>query len=100
MRRRVFIGGVGAAAVLGARGAWAQPSRPVIGFLGSTTPSAASHQLSAFARRLNELGWTRNLVIEDRWAEGRPERAAEIVAEFVKLKVNVIVTAGGTPSAI
>ena len=45
---------------------------------------------------LHELGWNegRNIAIEYRWAEGRPERAAEIAAEFVRLKVDIIVTAG------
>jgi putative ABC transport system substrate-binding protein len=47
-------------------------------------------------RRLRELGWSegRNVAIEYRWAEGRNERAAEIAAEFVRLKVEVIVTYG------
>src|SRR5439155_13428248 len=44
-----------------------------------------------------ELGWIegRNLTIEYRWAEGRSERYNEIAAEFVRLKVDVIVTSGG-----
>jgi putative tryptophan/tyrosine transport system substrate-binding protein len=48
-------------------------------------------------QRLRELGWIegRTIAIEFRWAEGRSERAAEIVAEFVQQKVDVIV-AGGT----
>jgi putative ABC transport system substrate-binding protein len=46
--------------------------------------------------RLSELGWTdgRTVAIEYRWAEGRNERYAEIAAEFVRLKVDVIVTPG------
>jgi putative ABC transport system substrate-binding protein len=50
----------------------------------------------AFLSRLHQLGWVenRNLAIEYRWAEGRTERYAEIVAEFVRLKVDVIVTYG------
>src|SRR5262249_59635403 len=49
-----------------------------------------------FVQRVHELGWMegRTLAIERRWAEGRPERYAEIAAEFVGLKVDVIVTAG------
>ncbi len=52
-------------------------------------------------QRLRELGWIegRTVAIEYRWAEGRNERAAEIAAEFVRLKVDVIV-AQGTPSVI
>ena len=47
-------------------------------------------------QRLRELGWIegRTVAIEYRWAEGRSERFAEIAAEFVRLKVDVIVTAG------
>jgi putative ABC transport system substrate-binding protein len=47
-------------------------------------------------QRLRELGWVegRTVAIEYRWAEGRPERAAEIAAEFVRLKVDAFVTHG------
>ena len=69
---------------------------PTIGFLG-TTPSAWRHNVPAFTQRLGELGWTegRTVAIEYRWAEGRGERNSEIAAEFVGLKVDVILTAGG-----
>jgi len=69
----------------------------VIGFLGQSTRSAASEWVAAFDKRLRELGWIegRTIKIEYRWAEGRGERFAEIAAEFVRLKVDVIVTAGG-----
>jgi putative ABC transport system substrate-binding protein len=52
-------------------------------------------------QRLRELGWTegRTVAIEYRWAEGRDERFAEIAAEFVRLKVDVIVTTGGAAYA-
>ena len=51
---------------------------------------------AAFAARLRELGWVegRTIAIEYRWSEGRPERYAEIAAEFVRLKVDVILTVG------
>jgi ABC-type uncharacterized transport system substrate-binding protein len=51
---------------------------------------------AAFVQRLRELGWIegRTVAIEDRWAEGRNERYAEIAAGFVQMKVNVIVTGG------
>jgi putative tryptophan/tyrosine transport system substrate-binding protein len=50
----------------------------------------------AFVQRLNELGWIegRTATIVYRWAEGRPERYTEIAAEFVRLKVDVIVSSG------
>jgi putative ABC transport system substrate-binding protein len=52
-------------------------------------------------QRLRELGWIegRSIAIEYRWGEGRAERYAEIAAEFVRLKVDVIL-AGGTEAAI
>jgi ABC-type uncharacterized transport system substrate-binding protein len=57
---------------------------------------------AAFVTRLREIGWTerRNIAIEYRWAEGRSERFAEIAAEFVRLKVDVIVTVGGAALAV
>ena len=56
---------------------------------------------TAFVQRLRELGWIegRTVAIEYRWAEGRSERFAEIAAEFVRLKVDVIVTLGGAALA-
>jgi putative ABC transport system substrate-binding protein len=65
-----------------------------IGFLGSSTPSAMSQWVAAFVQRLRDLGWIEGgtVTIEYRWAEGRSSRAAEIAAEFVQLKVDVIVT--------
>lgn len=72
---------------------------PVIGFLGATTPSVWKAFVTAFLQRLGELGWVdgRNIVIEYRWAEGREDRYAEFAAEFIRLKVDVIVTSGTGP---
>jgi putative ABC transport system substrate-binding protein len=103
MRRRDFItafGGMAAAAWPVA--AWAQqPGKlPTIGFLGGASALTESQWAAAFVRRLQELGWIegRTVAIEYRWAEGRNE-PAEIVAEFVRLKVDIIVTYG-TPSIL
>ena len=96
-----LLGGAAAAWPLAARAQ--QPSKlPIIGFLGGATASAWTNWLAAFVRRLRELGWSegRTVSIEYRWAEGRHERAAEIAAEFVRLKVDVIVTSGGVLSAV
>src|SRR5215510_11091146 len=96
MKRREFItllGGAAAAWPLAARAQ--QPAKlPTIGFLVAGTPSRHGQWVAAFVRRLHELGWIegRTVAIEYRWAEGRTERAAEIAAEFVRLKVDVIVT--------
>jgi putative ABC transport system substrate-binding protein len=68
---------------------------PTIGFLGSNV-SGWAPWTAAFAARLRELGWIegRNIAIEYRWSEGSPARVAETAAEFVRLKVDVIVTMG------
>jgi putative ABC transport system substrate-binding protein len=103
IRRREFItvlGAVTAVAPLAARAQ--QPSRlPTIGFLGASTPSAWGRWSAAFVQRLRELGWIdgRTVAIEFRWADGRSERFAEIAAEFVRLKVDVILTVGGAVAA-
>jgi len=98
VKRREFItllGGAVAAWPLAARAQ--QPGRlRTIGFLGPNTHSAASEWVAALVKRLRELGWTegRTITIEYRWAEGREERFAEIAAELVRLKADVIVTSG------
>ena len=100
MRRRQFITLLGGAAAAWPLAARAQRAKlPTIGLWGPTTPSVGSQRVAAFVQRLRELGWIegRTITIEYRWAEGRNERAAEIAAEFVQLKVDVIV-AQGTPS--
>jgi putative ABC transport system substrate-binding protein len=100
MRRRTFIAGLGGAAVSSVVTQAEQSKRPpTIGFIGSSTPSAMGPWVSAFNQRLLELGWVegRTLTINYRWAEGRNERYAEIAHEFVRSKVDVIVTYG-TPS--
>jgi putative tryptophan/tyrosine transport system substrate-binding protein len=98
MRRREFVmllGGAAAAWPLAAR-AQQVVNLPTIGFLGTNTPSAQGRWTSAFVQRLRELGWIegQNIAIEYRWAEGRTERFPELASEFVRLKVNVIVTLG------
>ena len=96
--RREFITLLGGAAAwpLGAQAQ--QPGKlPTIGYLGSATPATQGQWVAAFVQRLRELGWIegRTIAIEYRWAEGRSERFTEIAAEFVRLKVDVIVVPGG-----
>jgi putative tryptophan/tyrosine transport system substrate-binding protein len=94
MRRRDFISLIG-----GATAAWPVPAQaqqtrlPIIGFVGADATSWSPWK-TAFVQRLHELGWTegRTVAIEYRWNEGNPERIAEIAAEFVRLRVDVIVT--------
>jgi putative ABC transport system substrate-binding protein len=100
LRRREFI------TLLGGVAAWPFAARAqqggklaTIGLLGSGTAAAQSQWTAAFVQRLRELGWTegRNVAIEYRWAEGRSERFAEFAAEFVRLKVDVILTHNTPP---
>jgi len=98
MRRRDFITLVGGAAAGWPLATLAQQrdKLPSIGFFGAPEPSVWSAFVAAFVQRLSELGWVdgRTMAIEYRWAEGRESRYDEIAAEFVRLKVDVIVTAG------
>ena len=94
MRRREFITLVGGAAwPLGVR-AEQITKLPTIGFMGPATSSINAQWVNAFVERLHAHDWTegRTVSIEYRWAEGSYERAAEIAAEFVRMKVDVIVT--------
>jgi putative ABC transport system substrate-binding protein len=100
MRRREFI------ALLGGAAAWPFGVRaqqitklPTIGFMGSATSSVLTPWVNAFVERLRAHDWTegRTVSIEYRWAEGSYARAAEIAAEFVRMKVDVIVTSS-TPN--
>jgi len=93
--RRTFLATLGGAAAWPLVSRAQQPAKlPTIGFLGATTPSADGQRFAAFVQRLRELGWIegRNIAIEVRWAQGRSERIAEIAAELVRLKVDVILT--------
>ena len=98
MRRRDFLVTVGGAAAVWPLAARAQKAGnpPTIGFLGPLSESAMSPCTAAFVQRLRELGWIegRTIAIEYRWADGRNEHLADSVAEFVRLKVAVIVTGG------
>jgi ABC transporter substrate binding protein len=97
MRRReliVLLGGAAASWPLAVR-AQQTGKLPTIGFLGADA-AAFSPWTAAFVAHLRELGWIegRTIAIEYRWSQGRTERYAEIAAEFVRLKVDVILTVG------
>jgi putative ABC transport system substrate-binding protein len=96
VKRRQFISLLGGAAAAWPLAARAQQKLPTIGYLGSTARWTESPRDAAFLQRLRELGWIegRTVAIEYRWAENRMERYAEIAAEFVRLRVDVIVTFG------
>jgi len=93
--RREFIILFGTA-VAWPTGVRAQQARRLakIGFIGPSAASVDNERVSVFVKRLHELGWTegQSLTMEVHWANGRSERLAEIAAEFVAVKVDVIVT--------
>ena len=99
LRRREFLAGLGSVA------AWPSAARAQqmkrIGLLGGATASAQSQWTAAFVQRLRELGWIegQTIAIEYRWAEGRPVRSPAIIAEFIRLKVDVIVV-NSTPNVV
>jgi len=101
MQRREFI------TLLGGGAAWpfaaqAQPTAPVIGFLGSQSPDTMAYVFPSFWRGLGELGFVegKNVAIEYRWAEDRYDRLPAMAAELVQDKVAVIVAGGGNVSAL
>jgi len=101
MHRRDVIGLFGVTAMW-PLAALAQPlaKTPTIGFLGASSRDIAAPWVSAFVKRLNELGWIegRTVIIEYRWAEARADLYNEIAAEFSNRKVDVIVTWASAPT--
>ena len=93
--RRSVIVNLAAAAMLLPRTVGAQASSKArrVGLLMSTTPAAAAHIVAAFGEGLRDLGHVEgtNVVLEYRWAEGRPERLAELAADLVRQRMDVIV---------
>jgi putative ABC transport system substrate-binding protein len=70
---------------------------PRIGLLVAVSPSAAAARIETFRQGLRELGYIegKNIVIESRYAEGKLDRLPVLAAELVRLRVDIIVTAGG-----
>jgi len=70
---------------------------PRIGYLVAVSPSVVAARIEAFRQGLRELSYVegKNIVIETRYAEGKLDRLPALAAELVRLKVNIIVTAGG-----
>jgi putative ABC transport system substrate-binding protein len=106
MRRREFIAVVGGAAVAWpfvARAQQAERSitRPRVAFLGAESRSTNQHFFDAFRQGMTEHGYIngQNVILEQRWAEGRSERFPELVGELIGLKTDVIV-AVSLPAAL
>src|SRR3954451_4485376 len=102
IRRREFVGGLGAA--LGwPVAAWGQqPRLPVIGFLGSDTPELYADRLHTFRQGLGETGYAegRNVTIDYRWANGQYDRLPELAAGLVRHQVAVIFPLGSANAAV
>ena len=103
MRRREFLGVVGATAA-----AWPLPARaqqsamPVIGYLGSTSLDGLTvDQVDAFRQGLKENGYLvgQDVTIDFRWAEGQYDRLPALAADLVSRNVTVIF-GGGPPAAM
>jgi putative ABC transport system substrate-binding protein len=94
-RESIALLGGAAASPIAAR-AQQPPKVPTIGFLGAATQLSWTQWTAAFLHRLRELGWVEGSTVHIvyRWAEGSGVRAAEAVAEFARMKVDVIVTTG------
>jgi putative ABC transport system substrate-binding protein len=98
MSRREFITGASSLVAFWPLAVRAQQASklPTIGYLGPNVEPVDRPRIAAFAQRLGELGWIegRSVIIERRAADGLVERASEIAFEFVRLKVNVLLTSG------
>jgi len=70
-----------------------------IGFLGNASPATAAVQVESFRQGLRDLGWIegRNVTIEDRWADGNPDRLAPLADDLVRSGVDILVVSG-TPA--
>ncbi len=94
IRRRELICALGSAVAWPFAARAEQTKRRTIGLLGGATASAQAQWTAAFVQRLSALGWVEGhtIAIEYRWANGDFKRSPAIIAEFVRLKVDVIVT--------
>jgi ABC-type uncharacterized transport system substrate-binding protein len=105
MRRRDFIEMLTASVAAWPLAASAQPTNKIarIGFLGSATAAGSSQSVKALREGLNALGYIegKNIIIEFRWADGKYERLPDLVADLIRLNVDVLVTHGtpGTQTA-
>jgi putative ABC transport system substrate-binding protein len=101
MRRREFIGILGATALCPLAARAQQPARPVVGFLNVGTLEANTDLQTAFRKGLTEAGYIdgQNVTIEYNWAEGHFDRLPSIVADLVHRQVAVI-AATTTPGAL
>jgi ABC-type uncharacterized transport system substrate-binding protein len=102
MRRREFITLLGAAAAWPVAARAQQQPMPVVGFLHLAFPGPYTQQLAAFRQGLKQSGYVegQNVAIEYRWANNENDRLPELAADLVRRRVDLIVAAGGPPSAL
>jgi putative tryptophan/tyrosine transport system substrate-binding protein len=103
MDRRMFIGTLARSVIAAPLVAQAQqPSLPLVGYLSSRSPEESATHAAAFRRGLSDTGYVegQNVAIKYRWAKGEYERLPALASELARLRVNVLVAVGGTPSAL
>jgi putative ABC transport system substrate-binding protein len=103
MDRRTVISGVACSFIAPPSIANGQrPPLPVIGFLSSRSPEESAAHAASFRRGLSDGGYVdrENVAIEYRWAKGDYGRLAELAASLARLRVDVLVAVGGSPSAV
>jgi putative tryptophan/tyrosine transport system substrate-binding protein len=102
MRRREFMTLLGGAAAVWPLAARTQTAMPVIGYLGSASPTAWAARLQAFRQGLSESGFEegRNVAIDYRWAEDKFDRLPELANQLVRRNVAVLVMSGSVQAAL
>src|SRR6266702_1082921 len=99
--RRKFLATLGGAVAWPLVARAQQPAMPVVGFLEIRSPETITERLRAFRQGLKETGYVEgeNIAIDYRWAE-QMERLPDLAAQLVRRQVAVIVTAGGSATAL